>query len=295
MNMARGQESAGPDWDLIWRQSCRRRKSDRNDREFWNKRAPSFADHARESSYVTDFLRITALPSQWSVLDVGCAAGTLAIPLAAKVRKVTAMDFSENMLAILSKRARDKGITNIQTRLLAWEDDWQAAAIERHDVAIASRSLVVEDLSGAIKKLASMARHRVIVSSLVGDGPFDRRIFQAIDRDLDRGPDYICVYNLLHQMGIYADVTFVSNEGEEKKTFTGLDDAVSGYRWMIGDMTIEEEQRLRCYLERHLKKTAGGYVLDYLHPVRWAILSWDKAELSGLSAQTKLMPLRYKD
>ncbi|MFH0784700.1 MAG: class I SAM-dependent methyltransferase [Pseudomonadota bacterium] len=276
MNMARQQEPAGLDWDLIWRQSCRRRKSDRNDREFWNKRAPSFADHARESSYVTDFIRITALPPQWSVLDVGCAAGTLAIPLAAKVRTVTAVDFSENMLAILSKRCHERGITNVQTRLLAWEDDWQAAAIEKHDVAIASRSLVVEDLSGAIKKLASMARHRVIISSLVSDGPFDRRIFQAIDRDLDRGPDYICVYNLLHQMGIYADVTFIDNGGEEKKTFMDLDDAVSGYRWMIGDMTHEEERRLRSYLEKHLEKTKEGYALDYLHPVRWAILSWNK-------------------
>ena len=276
MNTAKQQEPAILDWDLLWRQSCKRRKGDRNDREFWNKRASSFADHARESSYVADFLRITALPPQWSVLDVGCAAGTLAIPLAERVRKVTAVDFSENMLAILSERCREKGVTNVKTHLLSWEDDWQAADIERHDVAIASRSLVVEDLSGAISKLAAMARHRVIISSLVGDGPFDRRIFQAIGRDLDRGPDYICVYNLLHQMGIYADVTFAGNGGEEKKAFTGLDDAVSGYRWMINEMTVEEEQRLRSYLERHLEKTEVGYVLDYQHPVRWAILSWDK-------------------
>lgn len=140
-------------------------------------------------------------------------------------------------------------------------------------MATASRSLVVEDLSGAIKKLASMARHRVIISSLVGDGPFDRRIFQAIDRDLDRGPDYICVHNLLHQMRIYADVTFIDNGGDGKKTFMDLNDAVSGYRWMIGDTTHEEERRLRSYLEKHLEKTKEGYVLDYLHPVRWAILS----------------------
>ncbi len=266
-----------PDWNRIWQESCRKRRGDRNDREFWNKRAPSFANHAKESGYVTDFLRHLAPQPDWSVLDVGCGAGTLAIPLADTVRQVTAVDFSETMLAILSERCRKKGLANVTTRLLDWQDDWDVAGIERHDVAIASRSLVVEDLAGAIEKLAGRARHRVIVSSLVADGPFDRRIFQAIGRDLDRGPDYICVYNLLHQMGIYADVTFVGNADEEKKIFQNLDDAVKGYGWMINDMTGEEECKLRQYLERHLVPMGDGYVLDYLHLVRWAILSWDIA------------------
>ena len=276
MNATCKQKAIQLDWNRIWQESCRRRKGDRNDREFWNKRAPSFANHAKESSYVADFLRVTALPADWSVLDVGCGAGTLAVPLAGSVRQVTAADFSVTMLTILAARCREQGLTNVSTQLLSWDDDWDAAGIEQHDVAIASRSLVVEDLAGAIQKLASRARHRVIISSLVGDGPFDRRIFNAIGRDLDRGPDYICVYNLLHQMGIYADVTFVGNRGEERKIFADIDDAVSGYRWMIGDMSSEEEKKLRGYLERHLDKTEFGFMLDYQHPVRWAILSWDK-------------------
>ncbi len=276
MNETCNSSAVKPDWNRIWQESCRKRKGDRNDQEFWNKRAPSFANHARESGYVTDFLHYLAPQSDWSVLDMGCGAGTLAIPLADSVRQVTAVDFSETMLAILSERCREKGFTNVTTRLLGWQDDWEAAGIERHDVAIASRSLVVEDLAGSIEKLAGRARHRVIISSLVGDGPFDRRIFTAIGRDLDRGPDYICVYNLLHQMGIYADVTFVSNEGEDRKIFQDQDDAVAGYRWMISDMTGEEEYKLRQYLERHLVSMGDGYALDYQHLVRWAILSWNK-------------------
>ena len=155
MNTARQHEPAGLDWELIWRQSCRRRKGDRNDREFWNKRASSFADHARESSYVTDFLRITALPPQWSC--PGCRlrrrnpGNSFGRPRYARLPPWISR---RTMLAILSERCREKGETNVKTHLLSWEDDWQAADIERHDVAIASRSLVVEDLSGAISKLA---------------------------------------------------------------------------------------------------------------------------------------------
>lgn len=291
MHAIREQEAVQLDWNRIWQESCRRRKGDRNDREFWNKRAPSFANHAKESSYVTDFLRVTALPADWSVLDVGCGAGTLAIPLASAVQRVTAADFSVTMLAILSARCREQGLTNVTTRLLSWDDDWDAAGIEKHDVAIASRSLVVEDLAGAIQKLSGRARHRVIISSLVGDGPFDRRIFHAIGRNLDRGPDYICVYNLLHQMGIYADVTFVSNVNEVGKTFQDLDDTFIGYGWMLGEMTAEENRKLRKYLESHLVRTKDGYTLDYRHHVRWAILSWNKNASSQKRSNICISPI----
>lgn len=266
------------DWNRLWRESSRQRKSDRDDREYWNKRAPSFANHASKSWYVDDFLGFLDPQPDWEVLDVGCGAGTLAIPLAGMVRRVTALDFSETMLAILSERCREQGCSNVTPRLLGWEDDWNAAGVAMHDVAIASRSLVTEDLAGAIEKLAGRARRRVVISSLVGDGPFDRRIFTAIGRDLDRGPDYIWVYNLLHQMGIHADVTFVSNAGEGPKTFKNLEDAVTGYGWMVGEMTGEEEGLLHRYLQAHLVAKGKEWVLDYRHLVRWAILSWDKSE-----------------
>lgn len=266
------------DWNELWQKAQQRRKSDRNDREFWNKRAPSFANHAKESGYVLDFLRLLPITREATVLDVGCGAGTLAIPLAGRVRSITAVDFSQRMLDLLEDRCREIGATNVTTRLLGWEDDWDEAGIDQHDVAIASRSLVVDNLAEAIDKLASRARHRVIISSLVGDGPFDRRMFEAIGRPLDRGPDYICVYNLLHQMAIRAEVRFVGNGNEELKTYQDLEEAVDGLRWMINDMSDEEEAGLRRYLRRHLVKTAGGYRLDYRHPVHWAVLSWEKNE-----------------
>ncbi len=285
MNISHAQrrQPAGVDWEAIWQESCRRRKSDRNDRDFWNRRAPSFADHAKKTSYVTDFLRFMGPKPHWSVLDIGCGAGTLALPLARMVREVTAIDFSEVMIDILTEQCRKESITNISPRVLGWQDDWQAAGVGRHDVAIASRSLVVPDLRGALTKLNDYARHRVIISALVGDGPFDRKIFEAIGRELDRGPDYICVYNLLYQMGILADVTFVANDcgaavcSDLHKVYADLEAAVEGYRWMIDGMTNEEEARLRIYLEKHLVKKAGGYALSYHHPVRWAVISWSNS------------------
>lgn len=276
MNTAMSTKSTHPwDWNLAWQQARTKKRHDRSDNSHWNKRAASFAQNARKSNYAEEFLHLLAPQPQWSVLDVGCGAGTLAIPLSPLVQQVTAIDFSETMIALLNAQCAEQGLGNIRTSLTGWEDDWDQAGIGEHDVAIASRSLVVDDLRTALAKLHSKARHQVYITSLVGDGPFDRRIFEAIGRDLDRGPDYIYVYNLLHQMGIHAEVRFVLNGGGTK-VFVDIDDAVEKFHWMLDSLKAEEEARLRTYFERHLRKTQGGWTLAYQHTVRWAVISWSK-------------------
>ena len=263
------------DWNTAWQVAHKLSKHKRRDNNHWNKRAASFAQHAKKSNYPGDFLRLLAPKPEWSVLDVGCGAGTLAIPLAGLVRQVTAIDFSEAMISLLNAHCVEHDLVNVTSSVIGWEDDWEQAGIAEHDVAIASRSLAVDDLKMALTKLNNKARRRVYLSSLVGDGPFDRRIYAAIGRDLNRGPDYIYVYNLLYQMGIHAEVSFVMN-GDGDRIYRDSNDAVEKYRWMIDDITAAETARLRSYFEHHLTKTEGGWKLSYRHAVRWAIISWSK-------------------
>ncbi len=264
---------APPDWNLVWREMRQRRSDGRKKRPDWNSRAPSFARQTRASVYARNILELIKPQPHWRVLDVGCGPGTLAVPLAETVRTVTAIDPATAMIAILRDTCAGRGLANVEARELGWEDDWEEAGIGEHDVAIASRSLVVDDLQAAIIKLAGKARHRVYISSLVGDGPYDRRIFEAIGRELDRGPDFLCVYNLLNQMGILAEVSFLAS-GDNCRVYADLEEAVNGFGWMVADMTVEEKGRLRTYLRRHLVRSGDGWTLDYRHPVRWAVLSW---------------------
>ena len=122
------------------------------------------------------------------------------------------------------------------------------------------------------KQPADKAREMVLAVEL-DEAELACRIFEAIGRDLDRGPDYLYVYNILNQMGILADVTFVTS-GDNGRIYTDIDDAVKGLHWMLNDLTAVEESRLRTYLEHHLLNTKGGWVLSYKHAVRWAIISW---------------------
>ncbi len=266
------------DWNKIWKERRERRTSPVRDAGFWNGRALSFAKHAPTTGYAEAFFKIMKPHRTWKVLDMGCGSGTLSIPLAVRVREITAVDFSEKMLAILREQSHRKGITNIKTIQARWEDDWDRVGIGVHDVAIASRSLVVDDLRGAIMKLNRVARKRVYISTIVGDGPIDRRIFAALGRKLVTNPDYIYNYNLLYQMGIYANVTFIHEKNT--RAFETHEAAVDSFKWMVEEMTRKEEDRLREYLREHLIHHNGKWRLNCEMEVRWAVIWWEKGDLS---------------
>jgi ubiquinone/menaquinone biosynthesis C-methylase UbiE len=144
--------------------------------EFWNKRASSFADHAGKTFYPESFIKILDPDPSWTVIDMGCGGGTLAIPLSGKVKHITAVDFSDTMIEILRAESEKRGIKNIETIKASWTDNWPDAGIGIYDVALASRSLNVDDARSALAKLNNAARKRVIITTVVGDGPFDRRM-----------------------------------------------------------------------------------------------------------------------
>lgn len=95
---------------------------------------------------------------------MGCATGTLAVPLARAGHRVHGCDFAEAMLAILDKRAAAENLP-ITSHLMAWEDDWEASGLgeDSVDVAFASRSLMAEAVAPFVAKLDSAARSRAAV------------------------------------------------------------------------------------------------------------------------------------
>jgi SAM-dependent methyltransferase len=267
------------DWNERWREAAAQRWQRTNQRsQYWNRRAASFGERSHDGGYARAFFAAVTPEPGWTVLDVGCGSGTLALPLAGVVREVTAMDFSEGMIEQLRRRTREQGITNVKALHAAWEDDWDQAGIGTYDVAIASRSLVVEDLEAALRKLDRAARKRVYITSIVGDGPRDRRAMEAVGRPFRKGPDYIYVYNLLHQMGIYANITIL--ETDREWTFNTPEEAQDHYEQLIEDLNTDERARLRTYLGEHLVPVPGSgrWLLRHRAPIKWALIGWRKAE-----------------
>jgi SAM-dependent methyltransferase len=113
-----------------------------------------------------------------TVLEVGCGSGSLALVMAQREARVTALDDSSGMLEILQERARELP-TN---RILPVNDDWQAYEPKHpHDVAIAAFFPPVMKPAG-LERLESLARKTCAL--VVGTGheaiPLRRALWEKI-------------------------------------------------------------------------------------------------------------------
>ena len=261
------------DWNELWKQSRSEKSFQPKTVDDWDKKAPSFARRNSSSLYIEKFIELLDPDPSWSILDIASGPGTLAIPLAKKVKSVSALDFSPVMLQILEQRIKEEGITNITTHQLSWTDDWHKHGIETHDTVIASRALGVDDLRSALEKLNTFAARQVIVTDKVGHGPFDPDAFAAVGRELRSGPDYIYTLNLLYQMGINATVDFI--ELERYLPCKSFEEATDLYFWMFKDLDRDEKKRLKKYVQSITTSTENGtYSVLRKNIPTWAFIRW---------------------
>lgn len=259
----------------MWQDERRRKSWAKKKSADWDKRAPSFARRNLNSAYVAQFLDHLQLDPDDLVLDVGCGPGTLALPIARKVKRVTALDYSAAMLAELKTLAEDQDLKNLTPIQASWEDDWESKGVPPHDIAIASRSLSVDNLQAALAKLDRWATRAVYISDRVGAGPFDPEIFAAVGRNFYPGPDYIYTLNILYTMGIHARVDFISLD--RCREYASPEEAFRSNAWMLNNLTPEEEERLRSYIRENLSQSDHStWIMPRKTAPKWALICWHK-------------------
>jgi len=262
------------DWNRLWAESRKQQSWKGKTADDWDRRSTSFAKRHAQSPYTTKLLEILQPKPWWRVLDIGSGPGNLTIPLAKQVDHVTAIDFSAKMLALLKEKATTQNITNISTIQASWDDDWPH--IGHHDIVLASRSLAVIDLAGALSKIDRYAGKMAVVVERAGNSPFDPELFAAVGRPFLPGPDYIHVINLLHDIGIFASVDFISLEAAS--IYQSFEEAWASSAWMIEDLTKTEQQKMHHYLDAHLEILPDGrFKLHRPKPPRWAVIYWHTA------------------
>ena len=181
-------------------------------RAAWNARAASFAHKGKRSEYIGQLMELLAPEEGESVFDMGSGSGTLAVPLAKRGHRVTAVDFSCEMLRELREQAKEAGVLErISTFERAWQDDW--SDLPQADVAVASRSLIVEDVGEALAKLEGQARKRAALAVIAGETPLaDARLFRAFGREVDEKSytrDFAHIVELLFKRGRLPKVDYI--------------------------------------------------------------------------------------
>ena len=122
------------DFNELYRQQRRRSSFGPRSRADWDRRAEARSRNEKGSDYARQLLARLDLDGVETVLDVGCGSGNLALPLARRVRRVHALDFSAEMLRLLRANARAEGVRNVVAHRRAWTDDW--ARVPRADLVL---------------------------------------------------------------------------------------------------------------------------------------------------------------
>ena len=262
-------------WTELWTNARAARGWSSKSPEAWDKKSASFAARHRSSLFASLLIEHLPLESGYTVLDIGSGPGTLALPIAKQCKTVTALDFSRQMLTLLTEQAAADGIHNIRTVHCSWEDNWEKHNIVPHDVTIAARSLGVDDIESAIIKLQAYSRRHVCIADRISPTPMDQDAFKAVGREFKSGPDYIYTLNILYSMGIHPNVTIL--ELENTLHFNTFDEALLSYNWMIKDMTEDEERLLKAYVEHKAHINEDGTITIHRDPPpKWALISWEK-------------------
>ncbi len=263
------------DWVSLRANSMNRKGWKSKGPKEWDGKAESFSKRNQDSVYSSLFLSHLPLKSSFTVLDIGSGPGTLAIPISARVKNVTAIDFSKGMLNTLKKIAAEKQINNIATVQCAWEDDWAIKGIKPHDIAIASRSMGVRNLPAALHKINNCAKKFVFISDRIGTTPFEKSAFTALGRSFEPGPDYIYTLNTLYTLGIYPNVSVLKLN--RNTVYASMAEAVDSYSWMFRDITSKETILLDKYISsRIVSATDGKITVERDNPPCWALIWWEK-------------------
>lgn len=258
------------DWNQIWRSNTGSPFSV----EDWDERAASYSEYAIKSQYATNFINLLQPQPQWTVFDMGCGSGTLALPLAEKVQAVTAADFSPKMLATLTQHALARNLSNITPLELSWTDNWEILPAKSHDIAIASRSMLVDDFRNAVEKLIEVARHGVYLALPVNADPENDLVCQALDKKIHTSPDYSCCYNILYQMGIRANINILTEYSF--KAYTSREEILQCMTTRyVKDLDAMEMQTLKNLVNSRIICINDNWYYEQPRPYQCAVIWWN--------------------
>lgn len=214
-----------------------------------------------------------------TVLDIGCGPGILSIPLASRVKSITALDPSENMLDILKKHIKEKGIYNIKTVESCWENA-APELIGKHDYVIASYSLMMRDIVPALKKMNDTANKKVILFWFAGVPTWEQLLADLYPivhgKGYFPGPKTDLIYGALTTMGISAKVEPLLDTSFSHH-FSSRDEVIENMRRRLNVQTDEFDTLFETSMHRYFKESGDGFYFD--DKTHYVKISWKSKTL----------------
>jgi SAM-dependent methyltransferase len=183
--------------------------------DFYNKVA------SMEKAYTLNQVNAIPLLPTDTLLDMGCGPGRLSVPLAQRVKNVTALDMSDAVLRHCKTNAEAARLTNLITQKMDFNEAAAGENVRMHDVVVCSRSVGLWNL----KKLTSFARRLTAVVTFANAPTIPQllsNIFKGTAEDqqqkapcckygMDRRINYNVLYNIAYDLGYEPNVRIVDD------------------------------------------------------------------------------------
>jgi SAM-dependent methyltransferase len=265
------------DWEKLWEEAMEvYLKNSQNDEQVWNEKARNFNHMVTRTEYADEFISRMDLNPDFSILDVACGPGNLALPLAKQVKSVTALDQSGEMLRIIQENMHSSGIKNITCVHKKWEEAILGKDIKAHDIVISSRKIPAKNLRDELRMLNKAASKYVYLTAPTANHDnqkFYQEIGRLIGKPYSQMPEYIYYYNILYQEGILAHVDFIYYTNHYR--FPDLDTAFNMLNTYVRVENAEQKDKFTAFLKGRFEKD-GEFKADLR--CRWALLWWKKEE-----------------
>ncbi len=245
------------DWNEVWKARKMRARAMKADirTPHWDK-VEEAVRYAKEADLeyrqrIDEEMKLLPFSPDSRVLDIGSGPGPLTIPLASEVSAVTAVEPAAGMVDVLSKRVQDASLSNVSWVQKTWEEvDIATDLTPPYDLVIASFSLVMDDMRGAIEKMEKVCSGWIYLFAFV-DGPLWEQLAREVwtglfDVPYYQGPKADVLWNLLYQMGIYANVLI--RPLNKTYRFSSIEEAVEFFSGRFGVKTDSGKITLEQYL-----------------------------------------------
>lgn len=243
-------------------------------RDFWTPRTVAWYERANErSDYAATIFAATAdlLADCRTALDVGAGFGALAVPLALRMDRVTALEPSPAMSDALERTAARRRLSN----LALVRAEWGTVGVERHDVVFCAHvGPLLRSGAPFLSEVSAYARVGVVlVRDMPGGGDkfFFRELYPLLlGRPYETRCDSEDTVAALAALGISAAVTTATYRSDQP--FDDLEEACEFWMEYLGTTDPTVRRFLASWLPARLRRDGHRWIAPYEKQA--AVLQW---------------------
>jgi len=245
-------------WENAWkemRQERMKKPKVSYDDEFFKKSAKDFSERIKLNDYEfgrkpTEILN-EVIDGNFEVLEIGTGPGTLTIPLAKKVKKITGIEFAERNIKNLKSNLKEQNLSNVEIVNKKWEKIEDNEIKEKFDLVICSHFLwQIKDVDSLLKRMENASKRYCSIIQPCGRDETVKEIFEKISNQSYTGQfepdaDYFS-YVILREWGRlvnvkYFDYTFERNLEEQVRN-------IASFIGRFYEVDAVLEKRIKNYL-----------------------------------------------